>query len=121
MRRLLLIVVSLFALIWTGPALAHSTLARSEPAAGAKLKESPNEVRIWFTEPIKAGLSTIEVLDPAGKQIDRRDLRVDEKDHALVHLSLPTPLDPGVFRVTWTAVAQDLHVTRGSFTFQIAP
>ncbi len=121
MKRLLLLFVSLVGLAVGGPALAHSTLARSEPAEGAKLSIAPNEIRMWFTEPIKVGLSTIEVHDATGKQVDRRDLRMDEKDRNLVHLSLSSPLISGTYRVTWNAVAQDLHVSRGRFTFQLRP
>jgi copper resistance protein C len=121
MRTLLLLVVGLLALGATEPARAHSTLVRSEPATGATLKQAPDEIRIWFTEPIKIGLSTIEVRDAAGKQIDQQGLRADKKDPALVHLSLAAGLKPGSYRVSWSAVAQDLHVSKGSFSFRVAP
>lgn len=119
MKRFFLLFVSL--LVVTPPAWAHSSLARSAPKAGAILKTAPNEIRMWFTEPIKAGLSTVAVRDAAGKQIDQRDLRADEKEPALVRLSLPANLGPGAYKVTWSAVAQDLHVARGSFSFRVSP
>ena len=53
--------------------------------------------------------------------MDQRDLRADEKQPALVHLSLPADLSPGTYKVTWSAVAQDLHVAKGNFSFRIAP
>lgn len=34
---------------------------------------------MWFTEPIKLGLSTFEVRNQAGVQIDQRDLHADKK------------------------------------------
>jgi methionine-rich copper-binding protein CopC len=80
----------------------------------------PNEIRIWFTEPIKPVLSTIEVRNAAGQQVDRRDLRADETNPALIHLSLPA-LGPGNYRVSWSVIAQDLHATKGSFSFRVAP
>jgi methionine-rich copper-binding protein CopC len=119
MKRCLLLVVSLIAL--AASALAHSSLVRSEPKEGATLKQAPNEIRMWFTEPIKAGLSSIEVRDAAGKQIDQRDLHADEKEPALVRLALPANLGPGAYKVIWSAVAQDLHVARGSFSFRVSP
>ena len=103
------------------PVWAHSTLDHSEPKNGVVLKQAPAEIRMWFTEPIKAGLSTIEVRDAAGKQVDKRDLHADEKTPALVHLSLLAGLAPGSYTVTWSAVAQDLHVGKGHLTFRIAP
>ncbi len=103
------------------PVWAHSALDHSEPKDRAVLKHAPREVRIWFTEPIKAGLSTIEVRDAAGKQVDQRDLRADEKNPALVQLSLVAEIAPGIYKVTWSAVAQDLHVSKGSFSFRVQP
>ena len=121
MKTRFLLFVNLIAVASVANAQAHSNLARSEPGDGAKLSTSPNEIRIWFTELIKAGLSTIEVRDAAGKQVDQRDLRVDEKDRNLVRLSLSPQLAPGTYHVTWSAVAQDMHVTRGNFSFRVGP
>lgn len=119
MSRVFLGFVSLILL--TAPAWAHSSLERSEPKDGETLRVAPRELRLWFTEPIKVGLSTFEVRNAAGKQVDQRDLRADEKQPTLVWLSLPATLAPGVYKVTWSAVAQDLHVTKGSVSFKVAP
>ena len=119
MNRFVLLFVSLGA--FAAPAWAHSSLDHSEPKDGAVVKQAPPEIRMWFTEPIKAGLSTIEVRDATGKQVDKRDLRADEKEPTLVHLSLIAEVAPGTYKVTWSVVAQDLHVIKGSFTFRVAP
>ncbi len=119
MSRFLLAVVS-FVLLAV-PALGHSSLERSEPKDGDILKVAPREIRMWFTEPIKVALSTFAVRNAASKQVDQRDLRPDEKQPALIRLSLPASLPPGVYKVTWSAVAQDLHVGKGSFSFRVAP
>lgn len=102
-------------------AQAHSTLERSEPKAGSVLKSSPNELRIWFTEPIKTGLSTIEVRNEAGRSVGLGDLRADRNEPLQIHLSLAHGLGPGTYKVSWTAVAQDMHVSKGSFAFRVAP
>lgn len=101
-------------------ALGHSDLQRSEPKSGAMLPRSPNEIKLRFSEPIKVGLSTIAVRNEAGKQVDRNDLHSDEKDPALVRLSLAPDLPPGLYKVSWSAVAQDLHVSKGDFSFRVA-
>ena len=54
-------------------------------------------------------------------QIDQRNLIADEKDPALVRLSLISEIAPGTYKVTWSAVAQDLHVSKGSFSFKVQP
>lgn len=119
MSRILFAIISLVLL--AEPAFGHSSLERSEPKDGETLKVAPGEVRMWFTEPIKVGLSTFEVRTATGRQIDQRDLHADEKHPALVRLSLPADLSPGAYKVTWSAVAQDLHVGKGSLSFRVAP
>src|SRR5262245_23087130 len=119
MRRLLFAIPSLVLL--ASPAQGHSSLERSEPKDGETLKIAPGEIRIWFTEPIKVGLSTFEVRNETGKQIDQRDLHADEKQPTLVRLSLPADLSTGIYKVSWSAVAEDLHVTKGNFSFRVAP
>ena len=59
MSRILFAIPGLVLL--TSPALGHSSLERSEPKDGETLKVAPGEIRMWFTEPIKVGLSTFEV------------------------------------------------------------
>jgi methionine-rich copper-binding protein CopC len=119
MKRLVVAVVSL--LLFMTPAFGHSSVVRSEPKNGETLKVPPREIRIWFSEPIKVGLSTFAVCNAAGKQIDQRDPRADEKEPALLRLTLPAVLTPGVYKVKWTGVAEDLHVTKGEYSFRIAP
>ncbi len=119
MSRVLSVIVGLSLL--AASAFGHSSLERSEPKASATVKVAPREIRIWFSEPIKVGLSTFEVRDVAGKQVDRRDLHADKKEPALVILSLAPDLGPGTYKVSWTAVAQDMHPGKGSFSFRVAP
>ena len=115
-RLLFLFLASAFAIA----ALAHSTLERSDPKDGAVLKQTPGEIRMWFTEPLKVQLSTIQVRDASGKQVDRGDLHADKKQPTLLHLSLVPNLGPGPYKISWSAVAQDLHVSKGNFAFQVA-
>jgi len=119
-RRFFFALGGLILLAWSS-SWAHSTLTRSEPSSGAVLTRSPNEIKIWFSEPIKVGLSAVEIQDSNGKKADHGDLRADEREPTLVHLTLPEKLGPGIYVVTWQAVAQDLHVTKGKYSFEIKP
>lgn len=110
---------AIFLFLCAVSAFAHSAMLRSEPKDGARLSVSPNEIKIWFTEPLKVGLSTFVVRDSSGKEIDRRDLHADPKDPSLVSLTLPPNLPPGVYKVTWSAVAPDMHVGKGGLSFEI--
>jgi methionine-rich copper-binding protein CopC len=113
-------IIGLFLIVLTGVARveAHAFLKDAEPSVGSTVQTSPNEVRIRFTESIEPAFSRIQVFDPSGKEVDKRDVRLDPSDHALLRVSLPQ-LGAGVYKVVWRVVSVDTHVTNGSFTFRI--
>ncbi len=97
---------------------AHAFLKDADPGVGSTIQTSPGEVRIRFTENIEPAVSSIQVFDASGKEVDKRDLHLDRSDHALLHVSLP-PLGAGTYKVVWRVVSVDTHVTNGNFTFRI--
>src|SRR5437868_1976780 len=97
---------------------AHAFLQRADPAVGSTVQRSPSEVRIRFTENIEPAVSSIQVFDASGKEVDKRDLHLDRSDHALLHVSLPQ-LGAGSYKVVWRVVSVDTHVTSGNFTFRV--
>jgi methionine-rich copper-binding protein CopC len=97
---------------------AHAFLKDANPAVGSTIQTSPSEVRIRFTENIEPAVSSIQVFDASGKEVDKHDLRLDRSDHALLHISLPR-LDLGTYKVVWRVVSVDTHVTNGNFTFRV--
>ena len=48
------------------------------------MQTSPGQVRIRFTENIEPAVSSIQVFDASGKEVDKRDLHLDRSDHALL-------------------------------------
>ena len=97
---------------------AHAFLERADPAVGSSVQKSPSEVRIRFTENIEPAVSSIQIFDASGKEVDKRDLHLDRSDHALLHISVP-PLGVGTYKVTWRVVSVATHVTNGNFTFRV--
>jgi copper resistance protein C len=97
---------------------AHAFLKDANPEVGSTMQTSPSEVRIRFTENIEPAVSSIQVFDATGKEVDKHDLHLDRSDHALLHISLP-PLRAGTYKVVWRVVSVDTHVTNGNFTFRI--
>src|SRR6516162_3501898 len=114
------IVFSSILILFAGRAAleAHAFLERADPGVGSTIQTSPSEVRIRFTENIEPAVSSIQVFDASGKEVDKRDLHLDRSDHALLHISLP-PLGVGTYKVTWRVVSVDTHVTNGDFTFRV--
>ena len=97
---------------------AHAFLKEADPGVGSTIQTSPSEVRIRFTENIEPAVSSIQVFDASGKEVDKRDLHPDRSDHALLHVSLPR-LGAGIYKVAWRVVSVDTHVTNGDFTFRV--
>jgi copper resistance protein C len=97
---------------------AHAFVDHAEPAVGSQMHSAPAQVKIWFTEKLEPALSKIQVFDAAGAEIDKRDVKIDQSNAALLTVSLPA-LKPGKYKVVWRAVSVDTHVTTGNFTFEL--
>src|SRR5436309_11461837 len=114
------VVLGLFLIVMAGSTRleAHAFLQRAEPAVGSTVQASPSEVRVLFTEKIEPAMSTVQVFDASGKEVDKHDVHLDRSNHALLHVSLP-PLEAGSYKVVWRVVSVDTHVTNGSFRFRV--
>src|SRR5687768_15307260 len=106
-RWLFGLVGALVLLAW--PALAHTTFAhavivRSEPAANARLTESPHEIRLWFTEPLEPTYSSVELRDATGAVVNTTPSYVEPTDdHQLVLMT--ERLADGIYTVAWRNVS----------------
>ena len=114
------VVLGLLLIVVAGSARleGHAFLERAEPAVGSTVQASPSEVRVLFTEKIEPALSSVQVFDASGKEVDKRDVHLDRSNHALMHVSLPQ-LEAGTYKVVWRVVSVDTHVTNGSFSFRV--
>jgi methionine-rich copper-binding protein CopC len=105
-------------LLTASVAAGHAILQRTEPLIESKLKRSPDEVKLYFTERLEPRYSSLRVLNAEGQQVDRRDSRVDRANPALLRATLPA-LPAGTYTVLWRVLSIDADVTEGSFTFRI--
>jgi methionine-rich copper-binding protein CopC len=121
-KRLVPFVVAMLSLIAAAVRVeAHAFLVRAEPRVGSKVNKAPTEVRVWFSETVQAGVSSIKVFDVSGKQVDKKDTHSDRADRAVLCVSLLPVLTPGSYKVIWCVTSADTHVTSGDFHFQIVP
>ena len=114
-----LAVIGIFlALLWLPQAaLAHANLARAVPSPNSVLDAAPDQVVIWFTEPIEPKLSEIRVLDSLGSRVDDGASFVDPNDTTAMSVGLEAIPD-GVYTVAWKNVSTvDGHRVRGAFVF----
>jgi copper resistance protein C len=99
-------------------AWAHAFLDHSDPKVGSTVTNSPAVIKIWFTQNLEPVFSSIKVEDVQGKEVDKKDMHLDDKDKSLMIVSVP-PLPHGTYTVTWHAVSVDTHRTQGHFQFTV--
>ena len=121
-KQLVLFVIAVLGIIVTAArAEAHAFLVRAEPRVGSKVNKAPTEVRVWFSEPVQAGVSNIQVFDVSGRQVDKKDTHSDRANRSALCVSLFPALTPGSYKVIWRVTSADTHVTSGDFHFKIVP
>ena len=117
----------LMALLWLSvvwllllcvPALAHARLVQEEPAEGAALAESPDQVELRFSEPVDAEFSPLEVRDSEGERVDKDNARVDPDDARVLIVDLKEMLE-GSYTVQWRVTSIDGHVVEGRYEFAV--
>src|SRR5271156_5274614 len=79
-------------------AWAHAFLDHAEPKVGSTATNLPTEIKIWFTQELEPAFSTLEVQDAQGKEVDKKDAHLDDKDKTLFIVSLPI-LPSGTYTV----------------------
>ncbi len=97
----------------------HLELRGSEPEADTVLTESPEEVRLFFSEPPQMQGTSVRLADPAGELVPTTDAEADPDDPRQVHIDLQGPLAAGTYTVHWRVIAQDGHAQNGDFVFTL--
>ena len=105
-------------LLITSPAVAHSLLLESSPAAEATITTLPPQITLRFNNRIEKRLSRINLLDERGRP---QPLTIVVADDGADRLTAAVPpLQPGAYRVEWHVLSTDGHVVSGSFRFRLA-
>jgi copper transport protein len=99
-------------------ALAHAKLLRSQPRAGAALKQPPKTVELWFSEELDAGGCAMSITDQTGKRVDKQNVVLAEGGKKLQ--TELEDLPSGTYTVEWKALSTDGHTMKGKFTFTLA-
>ncbi len=95
------------------PAAAHNALRSTNPAADARVEQTPTEIGLTFDEPAIAMGTRIVVIGPSGP--------VQSGAPRLVDNTVTQPLQPeapaGRYVVEWRVTSADGHPVTGSFVF----
>ena len=99
--------------------LAHAQLVASSPASGAVLPESPDELRLVFSEPIEGEATSLDLAGLDGTPILERAGTVDPEDPYALVVASPNLAD-GIYTLTWRSLsAADGHVADGFLYFGV--
>ena len=115
------LLVLLAALLWLSPgsASAHALLVQSDPPINARLLDAPTFVRGTFSESLDNRLSSLQVLDGAGENVDSGETTFGPEP-AVMRTDIPEQLPPGFYTVIWETLSSvDGHVIKGSFPFTV--
>lgn len=96
-----------------GPAAAHATLERTDPADGARTPTLPGWITLTFDQPVLALGSVVEIEGPGGDVAQGPVTVVDTDVRQGVRLGSPA----GAYTVRWRVTSTDGHPISGSFRF----
>ena len=100
--------------------LAHAQLVASSPGAGEVVADAPTELRLAFSEPLEAQVTSLDLRTADGEPIlDRAGSRSIPRIPFTLVAELPDLAD-GAYAVTWrTLSAADGHTVEGTFSFGV--
>ena len=93
---------------------AHAHLEKSTPADGSTLSAAPAAIELRFSEPARLTALAIQKGQEPRQAITELPPTSDREQR----VALPT-LAPGVYALTWRALAADGHVSSGVVHFTI--
>lgn len=118
-RRRVLAIAALVAAAVLGvaaPASAHALLEGADPVAGSEIRTAPAAVSLSFSESVTVSADSVQVLDTAGRRVDRGDTHRGTSGSQVV-VDLRAGLAKGTYVVSWRAISADSHPVAGAFTF----
>jgi len=122
--RLVLALSALGLLVSPATVSAHAHLKRSEPAAGSKVRSSPQLLQFWFSEAPELAMTLISLKDSDGKEFSLGQPQTDRADPLAISIRVLQLLPAGRYTVAWRTAASDGHPSHGSFSFvvlEVAP
>jgi methionine-rich copper-binding protein CopC len=99
--------------------LAHIVLDSSSPPDESAGPDPVSEIRLFFSgAPLMRGAS-VRVVTSARQLMRTSPPAADPTDPKQVFVQIDPPLPAGSYVVQWRCIADDGHVMRGDFTFEV--
>ena len=98
----------------------HIVLDKSEPADGESVEGEVTEIRLFFSDaPLMRGAS-VRVMTSSRSLQRSTPPTPDPDDPKQVSVQMTPALPAGSYVVQWRCIADDGHVMRGDFRFEVA-
>ena len=107
---------SVLVVLAVATATAHLAATKTMPDADAVVAESPEQIRVWFTQDPDPAVSQLAMDGPAG-EVELGDTTVANEKSLMA--MVPRALAPGGYTVSWRTAGDDGHVRRGDFAFTV--
>jgi len=108
------------ALLWVPSAMAHAVVETIVPADGARLAQSPPEVRITFSETVQLlQARDADVVTATGGSVASAAAQVPADNAQQVVIPLQPRLASGTYTARWRVVSADGHIVGGASVFAI--
>jgi methionine-rich copper-binding protein CopC len=97
----------------------HITMDKSVPGDGEKVSGNVSEIRLFFSgAPLMRGAS-IRIVTSSRSLMRSTPPAADPDDPKQLFVQVDPPLPPGAYVVQWRCIADDGHVMRGDFRFEV--
>ena len=106
--------IILLSVISNGAALAHATMSKSLPAEGSTIRPGLAEITIGFTQSVR--IMVVKVRNEHTKADVETNIKPATSYTASYSFAVQ-PLEVGDHAVSWTAIAKDGHVMKGTLKF----
>ena len=100
-------------------AVRHITLDASTPSDGEEAATDVREIRLFFSgAPLLRGAS-VRILTSSRQLVRSNPPAADPDDPTQLFVTIDEALAPGAYVIQWRCIADDGHVMRGDFRFEV--
>lgn len=96
----------------SGPAAAHASLVRTDPADGSRPSTAPREVSLTFSENVGSGF--VAMTAPGGSQLETSNVRTLDRG---LTADVAASDERGRYTLAYRVVSADGHPVSGEITF----
>lgn len=111
------VLIALICALSADGSFSHTKMTGSVPAEGATARAGLAKIQLGFAQPVR--LMMVKVMNTAHNKDVKAEFRPASTYKTTFHFKV-APLEAGSHQVSWTAIAKDGHVMKGSLSFNVA-